>query len=195
MPEAIVATRLSVVQIQRFWSRVDRRAPDRCWPFTGPISDRGYGKFSASGSWRANRLALILSAGLPPTPQHLSCHTCDNPICCNPAHLFWGTHRENMIDSVRKGRHFMLRNKMSPEERRERRRVVSRASYYRRGGVPMHMRVGVRKGTAKLDDAKVVMIRQQYASGASLRGLGRAYGVTHSTILQIVQRKRWSHVS
>jgi hypothetical protein len=40
----------------------------------------------------------------PMSPEFEACHTCDNPPCCNPAHIFPGTHLENSQDSVRKGR-------------------------------------------------------------------------------------------
>ena len=86
----------------RFWSKVDRRDPDACWEWRGPLRRDGYGFFGVGGrNLTASRLACELAHG----PSELeSCHTCDNPRCCNPAHLYWGTHRQNMRDRDERGR-------------------------------------------------------------------------------------------
>lgn len=89
-----------------FWSRVDRRGPDECWPWKGRVmaSRRGYGRLTFSGRMiGAHRMALSLSTG-GDCPGLFACHRCDNPVCCNPAHLFWGTHQDNMDDCASKGR-------------------------------------------------------------------------------------------
>jgi len=49
-------------------------------------------------------MALMLAKGWPPVDAMMACHTCDNPICCNPGHLWWGTAAENMQDASAKGR-------------------------------------------------------------------------------------------
>jgi len=56
----------------------------------------------------------------PIPPGDKVCHICDNPICCNPLHLFLGSDQENATDSQRKGR---KRKKLRPGDIAEIRRL------------------------------------------------------------------------
>lgn len=89
---------------ERFWTKVDRRGPDECWPWQGSTDGR-YGEFWADGrKTKAHRVAWELANGRPfPEGLH-ACHTCDNPPCVNPEHIFPATHQENLQDAERKGR-------------------------------------------------------------------------------------------
>lgn len=93
------------MRVERFWSKVDRRGPDECWPWKGSRNPDGYGSFSYQGRQaRAHRMAWMLANGAVPEAGKLICHSCDNPPCCNPAHLWPGTPSDNMKDCYAKGR-------------------------------------------------------------------------------------------
>lgn len=82
----------------RFWLKVKIGNPEECWPWTGYVGPSGHGRTTHKAySMITSRKAWILTHGETP---HGFCvnHRCDNPLCCNPAHLYLGTRADNMID-------------------------------------------------------------------------------------------------
>lgn len=90
---------------ERLWARIARGAPDACWEWTGQRNGNGYGIVTIlhSTRLRAHRVAWELANNRSAEGYEV-CHSCDNPPCCNPAHLFLGTHQDNVADMVKKGR-------------------------------------------------------------------------------------------
>lgn len=92
---------------ERFWAKVDRRGDNECWNWAGPVrgSTTKYGYLYYEGHYpQAHRLAYSLANQVTVARNIEVCHTCDNGLCCNPQHLFTGTHRDNMRDKAEKGR-------------------------------------------------------------------------------------------
>lgn len=95
----------------RFYSKIRPGAPDECHEWTASCSIGGYGRFgTAPGTMvYAHRVAYMLHhhVELPPRDPYSKTfvlHTCDNPKCCNPAHLYLGTAQNNTNDMKRRGR-------------------------------------------------------------------------------------------
>lgn len=94
----------------KVWERVERRGPDECWLWLGVTNDGGYGLLTfgsiidgSRSSMTASRAVWISVHG--PIPRGLMVrHTCDNPPCCNPAHLLSGTGKDNAQDMIQRGR-------------------------------------------------------------------------------------------
>jgi len=86
------------------WNSLKFNLISGCWEYSGNRDRDGYGRFSwATGYLRAHRAAWIFTFGDIPDGMEV-CHTCDNPPCCNPAHLWLGTTAENQTDCKDKGR-------------------------------------------------------------------------------------------
>lgn len=87
----------------RFLYYVDKQ--DSCWIWIGLKNKHGYGKlyFKKNTAARSHRVSYELFKG-PIEEGLFVCHTCDIPACVNPDHLWLGTHQENMLDMIDKGR-------------------------------------------------------------------------------------------
>lgn len=89
---------------QRLWARVDRGAPHECWPWLGYCRPSGHGQIGRGGRLDGtHRVAWEWANGAIPVGK-LVRHSCDNPPCCNPAHLLLGTIVDNARDAVERNR-------------------------------------------------------------------------------------------
>ncbi len=87
--------------VEKFWTKVDRSGgPGACWIWTGGKTIGGYGRYRGK---KAHRVAWEIENGPIPERLHV-CHDCDNPPCCNPAHLVTGTPLDSARDRSTKGR-------------------------------------------------------------------------------------------
>jgi hypothetical protein len=92
---------------ERFWQYLKPGAPDACWEWSGSRDPHGYGRIQRGGRHgghvKAHRASYEMHHG--PIPDGLVVrHKCDNPPCCNPAHLEVGTMRDNSRDMAARGR-------------------------------------------------------------------------------------------
>jgi hypothetical protein len=165
-PRRRLSNDLSEKDAARFWSKVDVREPDACWEWQAYRGDKGYGQFGIGRHLeKASRVAWALShEGV--FPKLCVLHQCDNPPCCNPAHLFLGTKALNNADMRAKGR-----------GKHEHLRMVGEA----------HVR-------AVLTEEQVISIRQRFDAGERGSDLAAEYGVKHATISAICYGRLWKHV-
>lgn len=126
--------------------------PDACWDWSGPKTGDNYGKFNSQGQlYYAHRFSWEQENG--PIPDDLFClHKCDNPICCNPRHLFLGTQADNMHDRWNKKRRGNMRQKLTL------RKVKNIRAAYATGKF-LQKELAVKYGIAKSNICKIINFR------------------------------------
>ena len=153
------------MSMERFMAKVCVCGPDDCWVWQAGRDKNGYGRFNYFGdNMPAHRVSYILHKG-EITFGMLVCHTCDNPSCVNPNHLFLGTHHDNVIDMFAKGR--------------QSQRDLIRGSA---------------KGTNKLVEDDIYRIRELIEEGYSNQQIADMFNVARATISHVRTRRTWGHI-
>lgn len=170
-PERIAELAKDEKVLVRFLASVDSSDLNGCWLWTKgvKVSKCGHhrGVFNAGGAHHfASRFAYVIANGQI-RPGMLVCHTCDNPLCVRPSHLFLGSHSDNARDCLNKGRH------------------------------PAHTGThnavrGERHPCAKLTMAQVHEIRDAWYPGYGKRRLAKRYGVSLGAIKSLLIGRSWS---
>ena len=104
MPKKCLALpNMAPQEVDRFWSKVDIRSRRECWPWKG-ATDGHYGLVRIRNrNYKAHRIAYYLHRGVSLGDLN-ACHSCDNPACCNPDHIWAGSYSDNNQDRENKGR-------------------------------------------------------------------------------------------
>lgn len=170
---------LTEAKREKFWSRVEIKGPDECWPWTGCVNEHGYGIVRLHGAawknYKTSRIAYFLTNGPFPEGKPNALHKCDTPRCCNPAHIFAGSQKDNGQDMARKGRSTLGdRNpaRLYPEK------VVR----------------GEKAPWSKLTEAKVIDAKRRYAAGEKQASIARDFGVHQSAISDVITGRKWKHL-
>lgn len=151
--------------LARFLSHV-RKTPS-CWLWTAAKQYSGYGRFWDGSRYTGAHQYSYRAFRAPIPSGKCVCHTCDNPSCVNPKHLWVGTQRQNLQDMFGKSR------------QRTRDTYTSGPDHH----------------NAKLTAEDVITIRAFYQVGRySQRYLATVFGVTKPVIRNVVQRKGYKNV-
>jgi hypothetical protein len=154
--------RIGALRMMRFWSKVDMRGPDECWLWQAGTTTGGYGRFKLAShrAVTASRVALIGNSRQEPAGMHVL-HKCDNPPCCNPHHLFFGTNADNMADKIAKGR-----NRTGDQS-------------------------GAKNGAAKLNEEQFALVIQRIKEGWNNTQIAADLPITHSMVSLIRLGRMW----
>lgn len=172
--------RLTEEELCRFWSSVSQTKT--CWNWTSERNntERGYGRIFIRGRlYYAHRVSYALHHEYDISIALLVCHSCDNPRCVNPSHLFLGTQQDNIDDMISKGRQ------------------NTGVSYGDNNGSRKHpesLKRGEDHALAKLTEADIRLIRRLSNNGNSGCSIARRLGVHKKTVYKVIKGVAWKHV-
>ena len=169
--------------ISRFWGKIDVRGDDECWPWVAKARHHfGYGmlKVREHGNVSASRISCFLYHGEPPHEGAKCLHSCDNPSCCNPHHLRWGTQADNVKDAIDRKRN-------SPPPRVWDNPEWAEATI---NALPR----GEGKINAKLTDEIVREIWNLHLSGLSTAEICKRTGAGKYPVADLCRGRTWRHL-
>lgn len=191
-----------------------------CLEFTGAKDPKGYGRVGyQKKTYLAHRLSYLAQFGELPQ-EKMVCHSCDNPSCIKPEHLFLGTNDDNMLDMLGKGRQQKRRGEDHSQARLSNEQVLAIRMddrIYRLIAedygismptianikakriwknlesevVSIGYAKGERSGSARLTTAQVIEIK---ADTRTHQQIADHYGVARTTIGAIKRGKNWPGV-
>lgn len=145
------------------WARIDKSDTHDCWLWQGATNGSGRALFKDKSASREVFRRFIGNI----TKDENVCHSCDNPRCVNPRHLWLGTQKENMRDCANKGR----RSKNSRQK------------------------PGEQHSLAKLKDNDIRKIRNLYGRGCySYTDIAAIWNISPSQVGRIIKFQRWKHI-
>lgn len=155
--------KIPLTTLRRMWSFIKINPITNCWEWQGATA-KGYGIIKLDGrNIKAHRLMYFFFIRSL-LPHEWVLHRCDNPLCCNPDHLFHGDAKDNAQDALKKGR---LKN---------------------------YLKKGEENRGAKLTDMKVLWARREHKKGRSVKQLASYLGVSLSTMYDVLLGKTWTHI-
>lgn len=152
--------------VDKVLSRIKIDQKTKCWEWQGAKTMNGYGSITYEKErYYTHRIMHKASKDNLDQEKRYVCHTCDNPKCVNPAHLWAGSPEDNVTDAVEKDR--MAGPNYEGEEHHQ----------------------------AQLTEDEVLEIRQKYSQAEySQKELGKEYGVRRTQIGSIVRGENWQSV-
>lgn len=155
---------------ERFNARHEKRGPDECWPWTGCVmkkDQRGVLHWAAKNIVAPRVSWFVHHNEWPPTGIFV-CHSCDNPNCVNPAHLWLGSPGDNTRDAAAKGRLHMQQDDKKL--------------------------FGSAHGQSKLTEREIPLIREMHKNGLGSRAIAKAFSISRCSIRRILSGEGWTHV-
>ncbi len=136
-----------------------------CWEWIGAKTKHGYGTFYVEKNKPvlAHRFSYELYKGKI-KQGYVICHSCDNPSCVNPNHLWEGTISDNNLDCLKKGRH------KSPRLN------------------------GEKHGKHKLSEKQVIKIKEMQKEGISQRNIAKNFNISFQHVSKLINAQRWAHL-
>lgn len=213
--------------VEQRMARQTRKMANGCWEWKGGIDADGYGRIRATlfdiPYKKAHRVAWVLENKRPIPKDMVVCHSCDNPRCVNPAHLWLGSQEENQLDKISKGRHLIdvMRGEVHVDAKLTEvqvRAILADARPYAEIGHEYgiaastvgsiknrtswahidveHVAKAKRVSPRKGKSDKITpeIVREIRSSELSGNELAERYGVSKQLISHIRTRLRWAHV-